>query len=115
MSDYSSFFYILMIVAGIALLIWYFVNSGKSRKRDETAHRILSGPTPDEPLGGAVSNSSVAGSASVPDRIIGNTVHSIYCFDVISGRKAGNVWVCRDCETENRDSSDTCAICGAPK
>ena len=115
MSDFTAFVYMLMIAAGIGLLIWYFKNSAKSRKKDETGPRILTHMTADEPPKGSVLNSYVTRSASVPDRVIGNTVQSIYSYDVISERRAGNVWVGSQCETENNDANGICAICGAPR
>lgn len=115
MSDFTAFVYMFMIAAGIGLLIWYFKNSAKSKTKEEPKYRILTDIRPDDPPKGAGPNSFVTRSAIVPDRVIGNTVHSIYSYDVISERNAGNVWVCRECETENNDASELCKICGAPR
>lgn len=99
-NDYTMF-YLLMVVAGIILAVWS-INKRKKEKPPTPPH-----PTP----------SPSPTKTPIPDPPIqlAKDVSHIYAYRFSRDRSTGRIWVCRDCEIENRDEDDRCSLCGASR
>lgn len=96
MYDYTMF-YLLMVVAGIILAVW----SINKRKKVEPPPPPHTTPSPIK--------------KPIPDPTIqiAKEISHIYTYGY--SRDKGGIWVCRDCEIENRDEDDRCSFCGASR
>ena len=93
--DNDTMIYIVMIIAGIILLVWY---KGRSKKTPEPE------PTP-EPM-----------PEPVPvNNELAKDINRIYIYSASGDRMKRRVWVCRDCEVENISESEYCVLCGSSK
>ena len=93
--DNDTMIYIVMIIAGIILLVWYKGRSGK-KPVPEPEPEPAPDPTP-------------------PPTELAKDINRIYIYSAAGDRMKRRVWVCRDCEVENSSESEYCAFCGCSK
>lgn len=98
MYDYTMF-YLLMVVAGIILAVWS-INKRKKVEPPPPPH-----PTP-SPIKKPIPDSTIQ---------IAKEISHIYVYRESHDSSARRIWVCRDCEIENRDEDDRCSYCGASR
>ena len=95
--DNDTMIYIVMIIAGIILLVWYKGRSGKKPVPDSTPNPPpYIDPTP-------------------PPTELAKDINRIYIYSAAGDRMKRRVWVCRDCEVENSSESEYCILCGSSK
>ena len=96
MNNYTMI-YIVMIIVGIIMVVWI---KGQSRKKMD--------PLPPPPL-------DPPSPLSPPPIQIADDINRIYIYSASEKSKKGHIWVCGDCELENKGENEYCFFCGSSK